>query len=132
MFPLGSGAFVYVNSKKANPVAASRASQISEAVAKPKTKGFPEWTEEELDQYAAHWPLGTRERVMWGVFCFTGLRRGDAAKLGKQHIRNGVITIDTEKTGTRVRLSRLSDAWSWGRRTDWQAEWELSARHAHK
>jgi integrase len=79
------------------------------AVAKPKSKGFPEWTEEELDQYAAHWPLGTRERVMWGVFCFTGLRRGDAAKLGKQHIRNGVITIDTEKTDTRVTIPVLKE-----------------------
>ena len=79
------------------------------SVAKPKTKGFPEWTEEELDQYEAHWPLGTRERVMWGVFCFTGLRRGDAARLGKQHIRNGVITIDTEKTGTRVTIPVLPE-----------------------
>jgi integrase len=79
------------------------------SVAKPKTKGFPEWTEEELDQYAAHWPIGTRERVMWGVFCFTGLRRGDAARLGKQHIRNGVITIDTEKTGTRVTVPVLPE-----------------------
>ena len=79
------------------------------SVRKPKTRGFPEWTEEELDQYAARWPLGTRERVMWGVFCFTGLRRGDAARLGKQHIRNGVITIDTEKTGTRVTIPVLPE-----------------------
>jgi integrase len=79
------------------------------SVTKPKTRGFPEWTEEELDQYAAFWPLGTRERVMWGVFCFTGLRRGDAARLGKQHIRNGVITIDTEKTATRVTIPVLPE-----------------------
>jgi len=79
------------------------------AVAKPKGRGFPEWTEEELDRYVARWPLGTRERVMWGVFCFTGLRRGDAARLGKQHIRNGVIAIDTEKTGTRVTIPVLPE-----------------------
>lgn len=79
------------------------------SIVKPKTKGFPEWTEEELDQYAARWPIGTRERVMWGVFCFTGLRRGDAARLGRQHIRNGVVTIDTEKTGTRVTVPVLPE-----------------------
>ncbi len=79
------------------------------AVAKPKTKGFAVWTEDELEQYEAFWPLGTRERVMFGVYCFTGLRRGDAAKLGKQHIRNGVITIDTEKTGTRVTIPVLPE-----------------------
>jgi hypothetical protein len=30
------------------------------------------------------------------------------------------------------RLSRLSDAWGPRRRADRQAEWQLSARHAHK
>ena len=90
-----------------------RACQIDptagKAVAKPKTKGFPPWTEDELALYEAFWPIGTRERVMFGVFCFTGLRRGDAARLGKQHIRNGVITIDTEKTGTRVTIPVLPE-----------------------
>ena len=78
-------------------------------VSKPKTKGFPVWTEDELEQYERRWPIGTRERVMFGVYCFTGLRRGDAARLGKQHIRNGVITIDTEKTGTRVTIPVLPE-----------------------
>ena len=82
---------------------------IGRAVPKPKTKGFPVWTEDELEQYEARWPIGTRERVMFGVFCFTGLRRGDAARLGRQHIRNGVITIDTEKTGTRVTIPVLPE-----------------------
>jgi integrase len=78
---------------------------VGKAVPKPKTKGFPVWTEDELEQYEKHWPIGTRERVMFGVFCFTGLRRGDAAKLGKQHIRNGVITIDTEKSKGQMRVT---------------------------
>jgi integrase len=79
------------------------------AIAKPKTKGFPVWTEDEMEQFERHWPIGTRERVMFGVFCFTGLRRGDAARLGRQHIRNGVITIDTEKTETRVTIPVLPE-----------------------
>jgi integrase len=79
------------------------------AVAKPKTKGFPPWTEDELEQYERHWPIGTRERVMFGVYCFTGLRRGDAARLGKQHIRNGIITIDTEKNDMRVTIPVLPE-----------------------
>lgn len=82
---------------------------VGMAVTKPKTKGFPAWTEEELEQYETRWPIGTRERVIFGVYCFTGLRRGDAARLGKQHIRNGVITIDTEKTNTRVTIPVLPE-----------------------
>jgi len=82
---------------------------VGKAIAKPKTAGFPVWTEDELEQFERRWPLGTRERVMFGVFCYTGLRRGDAARLGKQHIRNGVIAIDTEKTGTRVTIPVLPE-----------------------
>jgi len=79
------------------------------AVSKPKSKGFPVWTEEDLERFEQRWPLGTRERVMFDVYLYTGLRRGDAAKLGKQHIRDGVITIDTEKTGTRVTIPVLPE-----------------------
>jgi integrase len=43
------------------------------------------------------------------LYCFTGLRRGDAARLGRQHIRNGVIEIDTEKTGTQVTIPVLPE-----------------------
>jgi integrase len=38
---------------------------------------------------------------------YTGLRRGDAVRLGRQHVRNGVATIKTEKTGTEVTLPIL-------------------------
>jgi integrase len=76
-------------------------------VKKPKTESFPVWAEEDIEKFEARWPIGTRERVMLDVFMYTGLRRGDAAKLGKQHIRNGVIEIDTEKTGMRVTIPVL-------------------------
>lgn len=80
---------------------------IGKTVVKPKTKGFPVWEEDEIIKFEKHWPRGTRERVMFDIYCYTGLRRGDAAVLGKQHIKNGVISIDTEKTGTRVTIPVL-------------------------
>jgi integrase len=53
---------------------------------------------------------------MYGVYRFTGLRRGDAARLGKQHIGKAsakfpdcVIRIDTEKTGMRVTIPVLPE-----------------------
>ena len=73
-------------------------------VKRPKTGGFRQWTEEEIAQFEAHWPIGTRERLAIAVLLFTGLRRGDAARLGKQHIRNGRIRIVTEKTGETVSI----------------------------
>src|SRR5215471_6006405 len=67
-----------------------------------KSEGFKVWTEAEMAAFERCWPRGTRERVIFDFFQYTGLRRGDAAVVGKQHVRNGIIGIQTEKTGTWV------------------------------
>jgi site-specific recombinase XerD len=74
---------------------------------RPKTGGFKEWSYEEILRYEERWPVGTRERVMLDVYMYTGLRRGDAAVVGKQHVRNGVISLQTEKTGQWVHIPLL-------------------------
>lgn len=63
-----------------------------------RTVGFPIWTEDEVDRYQNYWPIGTKERVWIDVLLYTGLRRGDAVQLGRQHVRNGVATLWTEKS----------------------------------
>ncbi|MGB8896409.1 MAG: tyrosine-type recombinase/integrase [Pseudolabrys sp.] len=70
-------------------------------------EGFPVWTEEDVAAYEAHWPLGTRQRVWISVLLYTGLRRGDAVRIGPQHVRNGVASLRTEKTNTEVHISLL-------------------------
>ena len=35
--------------------------------------------------YEARWPIGTRQRVWLDVLAYTGLRRGDAVRVGRQH-----------------------------------------------
>jgi len=59
--------------------------------------GFRVWSQEELDRFEARWPIGTRERLAFDLLLYTGLRRGDAVRVGRQHERDGVITIRTEK-----------------------------------
>jgi integrase len=76
-------------------------------VKKPKTSGFPEWTYEEILQYEKRWPIGTQQRVMLDIYCYTGLRRGDAARVGPRHVSNGVISLQTEKTGQWVHIPLL-------------------------
>jgi integrase len=71
-------------------------------VVKPKIKGFQPWDEEDVAAYRHRWPMGTRQRVWLEVLIGTGLRRGDAVMLGRQHVRDGIATIKTEKTGTEV------------------------------
>jgi integrase len=73
----------------------------------PKTEGFHSWTEEEIARFEARWPVGTRERLALAILLYTGLRRGDAARLVRQHVRNGVIFMRTEKTGAEVIIPLL-------------------------
>lgn len=74
---------------------------------KPKGGGFPPWTEDDVERYEARWPIGTKERVWFGVLLYTGLRRGDAVRLGRQHVRDGIATLRTEKTGITVTIPIL-------------------------
>jgi integrase len=68
---------------------------------RPDTEGFAAWTESEISQFEAHWPIGTRERLALAIFIYTGLRRGDAATLGRQHVTDGVISLKTERPERR-------------------------------
>ena len=73
----------------------------------PTSEGFAVWSEDDVAGYEARWPIGTRQRVWLDVLLYTGLRRGDAVKLGRQHLRDGVATLKTEKTDTEVTLPIL-------------------------
>ena len=53
--------------------------------------GFHTWTEDEVARFEVRWPLGTRERLALDLLLYTGLRRGDAARVGRPHVRNGRI-----------------------------------------
>jgi integrase len=77
-------------------------------VSNPKRKkgaGFPIWTEDEVERYQARWPLGTKERVWLDVLLYTGLRRGDAVVVGRQHVRDGICTFRTEKSGETITVT---------------------------
>ena len=74
---------------------------------KPKTEGFKVWTEDEVDLFERRWPTGTRERLAFDLLLYTGLRRGDVSQLGRQHVKDGIITVRTQKTGQIVTLPIL-------------------------
>jgi len=73
--------------------------------AKPKNNGFPAWTEEDVEAYRKCWPIGTRQRVWLDVMLYTGLRRSDAVRIGKQHVRNGIATLRTMKSGEVIEVA---------------------------
>ena len=67
-----------------------------------KSDGHHSWTDDEVARFEARWPLGTRERLAFDVLLFTGLRRGDAVRLGRQHVRDGDFRIRAEKNGVEI------------------------------
>jgi integrase len=80
-----------------NPVAGATRHKI-------KSDGHHVWTLEEVARFHARWPVGSRERLAMDLALFTGLRRSDLAILGRQHVRDGVISIQTTKTGAWVHV----------------------------
>ena len=48
-------------------------------------------------RFEAGYPIGTKVRLAFAAE-HTGQRRGDVVKMGRQHVHNGVLTIDQGKT----------------------------------
>ena len=76
----------------------------------PATEGFAVWTEDDVAAYQKRWPLGTRQRVWLDVLLYTGLRRGDAVRFGRQHIRDGVGNDQDGKDRHRSDVADLAGA----------------------
>src|SRR5262245_33522567 len=49
---------------------------------KAGTQGFHSWTIEEVRQYEAHHPVGTRARLALALLLYTTQRRSDVVRLG--------------------------------------------------
>lgn len=66
--------------------------------------GVQTWSEEDLAKFEAFYPLGTRERRDYAIMLYTGLRISDACRVGRQHVRDNVISITMEKTNKPVSM----------------------------
>lgn len=69
-----------------------------------KSNGHHTWTVEQVEQYRAHHKVGTRARLALDLLLFTGLRISDLTRIGRQHVKNGVLSIRTQKTGVVVEI----------------------------
>lgn len=72
---------------------------------KHKTKGYEPWTEDDIAKFYARWPEGTPQRIAVEILLFTGLRRSDAVRLGRQHIQRDRIVTKIKKSGGLVQVS---------------------------
>ncbi len=73
-----------------------------------KSDGFPAWTIDDVEAFRACHDVGTKARLALELLLLTGLRRSDIVRVGRQHLRDDVLTIRTAKTGATVTI-RLPD-----------------------
>jgi integrase len=67
-----------------------------------KGDGFHTWTDDEIAQFEAYHPVGTKPRLAFALLLYTAQRRSDVVRMGRQHIRNGALTVKQQKTGTEL------------------------------
>lgn len=66
--------------------------------------GHHTWTEEEIARFQAKHPIGSKARLAFELLLWTGQRRSDIVRIGRQQISDGRIDIIQEKTKTALRL----------------------------
>lgn len=64
--------------------------------------GHHTWTEAEIAAFEKRWPVGTRERTAFDLLLYTAQRSGDVRQMGRQHVRDGWISVRQEKTDAEL------------------------------
>lgn len=67
-----------------------------------KSDGFHSWTDEEIVQFEGRHSIGSRARLAFALLLYTGQRRSDVVRMGRQHMRAGVINLRQIKTGAEL------------------------------
>jgi integrase len=67
-----------------------------------KSDGYHSWTDDEIAQFEACHPVGSRARLAFALLLYTGQRLSDVIRMGPQHIRNGLLRVKQVKTGAEL------------------------------
>jgi integrase len=76
---------------------------------KMKTKHHRPWTDAELEQYECTHAVGTKARLAFALGLYTAQRAGDVTRMARQHIRNGELIVEQQKTKARLALPILPE-----------------------
>ena len=63
--------------------------------------GFHSWTIEEVEEFEACHPIGTRARLAMALMLYTGQRRSDAVRFGPDHVKDGWLVFTQWKNRKR-------------------------------
>lgn len=69
-----------------------------------KSAGFATWEEGHIDSFLEHHAPGTRASLALHILVYTGQRRSDVVRMGRQHVKDGVLRMVQQKTGAEVMI----------------------------
>jgi len=69
-----------------------------------KSHGHHTWTEDEIAAFEAHHPIGSKALLAFALLLYTAQRRGDVIRMGRQHVRDGVLRLRQQKTGATLAI----------------------------
>jgi enterobacteria phage integrase len=78
-------------------------------IKRPKTQEVRSWTDGEIAQFEARWPIGTRERLAFALMLFTGQRRSDVHRMTWADITDDTIRVVQQKTGAKLAIPLHQD-----------------------
>jgi integrase len=81
--------------RKDNPVLGIKRAKLSD-------DGWHGWEPEELVQFEAKHLIGSAARLVYALALYTGQRGSDLIRMGRQHVKDGVISVAQQKTGARL------------------------------
>lgn len=76
---------------------------------KIRSDGFQIWAAEHIEQYRARHAIGTKARLALELLLNTAQRRSDVVRMGRQHVRDGILSIRQQKTGTLIEIPILPE-----------------------
>lgn len=88
---------VRLNWRHDNPVVATE-------IARKRDRGIKGWSEDQIAQFEQAWKSGTRERLALALCLYTGQRRSDVVTMGRQHVKDGRISVAQQKTAARLTI----------------------------
>lgn len=86
---------IAVEMRKDDPTAAIK-------LPSPKTDGFHTWDEAEIEAFKQRHPVDTKARFALTLLLATGLSRNDVVRMGRQHVRGGVLSTRRKKTNAQI------------------------------
>jgi integrase len=76
----------------------------SVGIKRAKTYEIRSWTDAEIKAFEERWPIGTKQRLAFGLMLYTGQRRSDVHRMTWADVTGQSIRVVQQKTGRKLAI----------------------------